>query len=140
LLQADDLHPVLKSSLVMTEHLLERYQGVPFARAHNLRLEVRRQLVGALSDVDVLVTPTTAGVAFELVERRVGPEEFDARLEEGIASVANTVQCDLSGHPAVTVPAGTGAHGLPVGLQIIGPHFAEELCYQVAFAFEASSR
>jgi aspartyl-tRNA(Asn)/glutamyl-tRNA(Gln) amidotransferase subunit A len=55
-----------------------------------------------------------------------------------MGAASNTVQLDLSGNPALTVPCATGEHDLPLGLQIIGPHFAEALCYQVGFAFEAA--
>jgi amidase len=138
LLQADDLPPILKATLITTDYVLEHYQGVPLVKAHNLRLELRRQVMAALADVDVLVTPTTAQGAFELLDRRAQPGEMAARLGKAMSAVANTMQLDLSGHPALTVPCGTGAHGLPVGLQIIAPHFAEARCYQVAFAFETA--
>jgi amidase len=137
-LQADDLPSMLKSTLVLTDYLLEHYQAVPFAKAQNLRLQLRRQVMAALAGVDVLVTPTTARVAFELLDRRAKPGEMAARMQESMGAVANTMQLDLSGHPALTVPCGTGEHDLPVGLQIIGPHFGEELCYQVGFAFESA--
>jgi amidase len=138
LLQADDLPPMLKNTLVLTDYVLEHYQGVPFAKGQNLRLELRRQAMAALADIDALVTPTTARVAFELLDRRAEPGEMGARMESAMGAVSNTMQLDLTGHPALTVPCGTGEHDLPVGLQIIGPHFAEERCYQVGFAFEAA--
>jgi amidase len=136
-LQGDDLPSMIKSGLVLTEYLLDHYQAVPFAKAQNLRLELRRQVMAALAGFDVLVTPTTARVAIEVMDRRAEPGEMAARvLQANIA--ANTMQLDLSGHPALTVPCGTGEHDLPVGLQIIGPHFAEERCYEVGFAFESA--
>jgi amidase len=125
LTQADDLPAALKSYLVVAEHLLEHYQGVPLARAPNLRLELLRQLARVLTDFDVLVTPTTAQVAFELLDRRAELGEMAAGLASAKTGV-NTVQLDLSGHPALTVPGGTGKHGLAVGLQIIGLHFGED--------------
>ncbi len=139
MLQADDLPPMLKSTLVTTEYILDRYQGVPFAKAQNLRLELRRQLMAAMGSVDVLVTPTTARGAFELLDRRARPGEMNQRMQASVGAVANTMQLDLSGHPALTVPCGPDVHGLPLGLQIIGPHFEEDRCYQVGFAFEAST-
>jgi amidase len=139
MLQADDLPPMLKSTLVTTDYILDHYQGVPLAKAQNLRLELRRQLMAVMADVDVLVTPTTARVAFELLDRRARPGEMTRRMEAGMGAVANTMQLDLSGHPALTVPCGAGEHGLPLGLQVIAPHFAEDRCYQVGFAFEAAT-
>jgi amidase len=56
-LQGDDLPPLIKSTLVLTEYMLDHYQAVPFARAQNLRLELKRQVMAALAGVDVLVTP-----------------------------------------------------------------------------------
>lgn len=138
LLQADDLPPMLKATLLTTDYVLERYQGVPFAKAHNLRLELRRQISSLFDEVDLLITPTTSRVAFELLDHRAEPGEMEARMAEGMGAVANTMQLDLSGHPALTVPCGTGDHDLPVGLQIIGPHFAEDRCYQAGFAVEAA--
>ena len=138
LAQADDLPFALKSSLVATDYLLEHYQGVPIAKAHNLRLALRRQVMAALSDVDVLVTPTTAQAAFELLDRRAEPGEMAARMRTAAGALANTMQLDLTGHPALTVPSGTGEHDLPLGLQIVGDHFAEDRCYQVGFALEAA--
>jgi amidase len=99
---------------------------------------LRQQVVAALADVDVLVTPTAARVAFELLDRRADPGEMAARMGESMGAVSNTMQLDLSGHPALTVPCGTGEHDLPIGLQIIGAHFAEDRCYQVGFALEAT--
>jgi amidase len=138
LLQADDLPPMLKAMLITADYVLEHYQGVPFARGQNLRLELRRQVSAALDDVDVLITPTTARVAFELLDRRAEPGEMAERMENAIGAVSNTMQLDQSGHPAMTVPCGAGDQDLPLGLQIIAPHFAEARCYQVGFAFEAA--
>jgi amidase len=136
-LQGDDLPPLIKSTLLLTEHVLDQYQAVPFAKSQNLRIELRRQVMAALAEVDVLLTPTTVRVAFEFLGRRAQPGEMAARMRQAMTA-ANTMQLDLSGHPALTVPCGTGKHDLPVGLQIIGPHFAEERCYQVGFAFESA--
>jgi amidase len=129
---------MLKAMLITTDYVLDHYQGVPFARGQNLRLELRRQVMAALETVDVLITPTTARAAFELLDRRARPGEMAARLNDALGAVSNTMQLDQSGHPALTVPCGTGAHDLPLGLQIIAPHFAEALCYQVGFALEAA--
>jgi amidase len=133
-LQADDLPLMVKGFLVTGEYLRERYLGVHFARAQNLRLELRRQVTAALGEVDLLITPTTPKVAFELAEGRLTATEWLGR--PGMEGVTNTCPLDMTGHPALTLPCGTGAHDLPVGLQIIGPHFGEELVYRLAFAAE----
>jgi amidase len=133
-LQADELPWILKARLVVSEYLREAYQFVPIAKAHNLRLELRRQISALFEDVDILITPTTPEVAFELLNERSTPVEMAARRQ--MTAAANTCPLDLSGHPALTVPCGTGVAAMPLGLQFIGPHFGEERLYAAGFALE----
>jgi amidase len=135
-LGGDDLPPMLKSGLLLAEHVNEHYAGLPFVKTHNLRLELRRQVDAVFADVDVLITPTTPAVAHTLLTDRADSATM-IRGRVGSA-VRNTSPTDLTGHPALTVPCGTGEAGLPVGLQIIGPRYAEELLYRVGFAFEGA--
>lgn len=135
-LGAADLPPMLQMALVTTEFLRDKYLGVHIGKAHNLRLELRRQVTAALAGVDLLITPTIPHVATELLDRPARPGEMAQRA--GLSAVANTCALDLTGHPGLTIPCGTGAHGLPIGLQLIGPHFGEEVLYRAAFAFEAA--
>lgn len=135
-LGADDLPPMMKMMMLSVEHVNRHYRGLPYVKAHNLRLELRRQVDRALGEFDVLITPTTPGVAHALLQERVGP---DAMIPPRIGtSTANTSPTDLTEHPSLTVPCGTGEGNLPVSLQIIGPRYSEELLYQIAFAFEAA--
>ena len=134
--QAADLPEMLKSTLLTTEHLLSCYQGVPIAKSQNLRLEMRRQTAAALAGVDLMMTPTIPTVAYELLDRRAQPGEMAERMQLSMGATTNTMPFDLTGNPALSLPCGTGEHDLPIGLQLIGPHFGEELVYQAAFAFE----
>jgi amidase len=51
--------------------------------------------------------------------------------------IGNTAALDVTGHPAMSIPCGLAA-GLPVGMMLIGRHYAESTIYQAASAFEAS--
>ncbi|STS90698.1 amidase [Klebsiella variicola] len=51
--------------------------------------------------------------------------------------IGNTAPQDITGHPAMTLPCGL-VDGLPVGMMLVGRHFAESTLYQAAAAFEAS--
>lgn len=133
---ADHLPPLLQTMLLLVEHLREAYLGVHFAKGQNLRLELRRQVSELFRDVDLLVTPTIPSVPFALLEGRSSAAEVVDHM--GLSATSNTAPLDLSGHPALTLPCGTGEHGLPVGLQLVGAHFAEETVYRAAFAFEAA--
>lgn len=136
-LGAADLPPFLQLALLTVEHLRDQYLGVHIGKAQNLRLELRRQVSAALTGVDLLITPTIPHVATELLDRAALPGEMAERA--GLSAVANTCALDLTGHPALTVPCGSGEHGLPVGLQLVGRHFDEERLYQAAFAFETAT-
>lgn len=135
-LGGDDLPPMLKTCLLVAEHVNGHYSGSPFVKAHNLRLDLRRQIDAQFADVDVLITPTTPGVAHTLLTGRT--DAATMIRGRGTTATRNTCPTDLTGHPSITVPCGTGEAGMPVGLQIIGPRYAERLLYQVAFAFEGA--
>jgi amidase len=135
-LGARDLPPFLQIALVTVEHLRDCYLGVHFGKGQNLRLELRRQVAAALDGVDLLATPTIPTVPFELLDRPASDAEMAERM--GLGAVSNTCPLDLTGSPALTLPCGTGEHGLPVGLQLIGRHFDEQTVYRAAFAFEAA--
>ena len=134
---ADDLPPLTRLLLLVTEHLRDAYLGTHYGRAQNLRRELRRQIDGALSNADVLLTPTCPMVAIKLLDRRAGLIEMLGRMP--VNAAFNTCPTDLSGHPSLTVPAGVGAHELPVGLQLIGAMWSEATLYQLGSAFERTA-
>jgi amidase len=131
----DDLALATRMSLIAIEHARDRYLGVHYAKAHNVRRELRNQVNAAFDGVDLLLTPTVPHVAFELRTERTGMLEMVERMSSH--AVANTCPLDLTGHPALTVPAGSAEHGLPFGVQLIGPAFAEALLYRAGAALEA---
>ncbi len=121
------------------EHLRHVYGGLPLARAHNLRLKLREQIDAALAGVDLLITPTTPDGPPLLPERPAAKKErtFDPGAW---TMIANTCPLNLSGHPALTVPAGRGPDGLPAGAQIVGRHFDEATVFRAAYAVEAAAQ
>lgn len=117
-----------------------RYQSARasyVARTHNLVVEFRRQIDRALTDVDVMITPTTALGPYELTEYSSAAAMPRDPLNR---CIRNTVPCNLTGHPALSVPADSGDNDLPNGLQIIGRWFDEHTIYRAAFAFEGSTQ
>jgi amidase len=119
------------------EHLRRGpYFGSHFALAHNLRLELRRQIDAHLEDVDLLATPTTPTGPPRIGE----PPPSDPDLRVQFSQMLNTCPLNLTGHPALTVPSGVAENDLPTGLQIIGRRFEEHTVYRAAFAVEARER
>ena len=101
------------------------------ARARAQRFELSAIMGAFFERYDLLLTPTMADIAFgtDRSERTYGPT---------LGWSPFTYPFNLTGQPAATVPCGWSEAGLPVGLQIIGPRFAEALVFQAAAAFEAA--
>ena len=111
------------------------WSAVDFINAANWRRTLSDSVCALFNRYDLLLTPTLTapplpvGVNFytEIGGRKVSPTGW----------FAFTFPMNLTGFPAATAPCGWTADGLPVGLQIIGPRFAETLVLRAAAAFEA---
>jgi aspartyl-tRNA(Asn)/glutamyl-tRNA(Gln) amidotransferase subunit A len=101
--------------------------------------QTRVQIAAALKHFigekhDLLVTPTVAVPAFEV--RRLYPEGEPGSEEKWVDWTPFTFPFNLSQQPACSVPCGFTPDGLPVGLQIVGPMFREDLVLRAARAYE----
>ena len=102
------------------------------ARARAQRYELAATMAAFFQRYDLLVTPTMPGVAF-------GTDRTERPYQPGLGWSPFTYPFNLTGEPAISVPCGwTEAEGLPVGLQIVGPRFAEGRVVRAAAAFEAA--
>ena len=118
---------ILLGTYALTAGYYDQYYG----RAQKVRSLVAADFANVFrGGVDVLFTPTSPTVAFRLGERIEDP------LQMYLADIF-TVTANLAGLPAVSVPIGDVA-GLPVGGQIIGPWWGEEVLLQVASALESA--
>ena len=96
----------------------------------------RRDIVSVFADVDVLVTPTTPIVAPPIAELQQNPDLLRPRE---LLLLRNTRPVNVWGLPAISIPCGFTETGLPIGLQIIGPHWGEARVLQVAHAYEQAT-
>ena len=94
------------------------YYDAFYAKALRARALIRRELDEAYERFDLLVCPTAPTTAFELGAKTADP------LSMYLNDVC-TIPSNLAGHPAISVPFGSGDDGLPVGVQIMGPACAE---------------
>ena len=85
---------------------------------------------------DLLLTPTMPTTAFA-ADRPI-PTVVAGRPIIGFGYTPFTYPFNLTGQPAITVPCGVAADGLPVGLQIVGGRFADAIVLRAAAAFEAA--
>jgi amidase len=126
-----ELPPQVKLALICGAHLRRRYFGRYYATAQNLRPALTAAYDRSLHDVDFLVMPTTPG------RPHVDDKELSItdRVIRGWAVLSNTTPFDMTGHPAVTIPAAE-AGGLPVGVMLVGRHFEDGQLLAVARTYE----
>jgi aspartyl-tRNA(Asn)/glutamyl-tRNA(Gln) amidotransferase subunit A len=98
--------------------------------------QIRSQIHKVFADVDVLVTPTTPVPAPAIAELKQNPDLLRPRE---ILLLRNTRPVNVWGLPAISVPCGFTTAGLPIGLQIIGPHWGEDKVLQLAYAYEQAT-
>ncbi len=105
------------------------YHDAYYGRAQKTRRRIAEDYENVFAEVDVLASPTSPTAAFPLGER----------LDDPLAmylSDALTIPASLAGIPALSLPCGMTAAGLPIGLQLEAPAFAEETLFRVGVAYE----
>jgi aspartyl-tRNA(Asn)/glutamyl-tRNA(Gln) amidotransferase subunit A len=95
--------------------------------------ETRRTIAHVFGDIDLLVTPTTPMPAPTIAELKADPE---ALRPAELKLLHNTRPFNVWGLPAISVPCGSTKNGLPIGLQIAGPHWREDFVLQLAYTYE----
>jgi len=108
------------------------YYDAYYLQAQKIRRIIAQDFQQAFSQCDVIMGPVSPSVAWKLGEKTDDP------LAMYLADVY-TLSTSLAGLPGMSVPAGFGACGLPVGLQIIGNYFDEARMLQVAHAFQRAT-
>jgi aspartyl-tRNA(Asn)/glutamyl-tRNA(Gln) amidotransferase subunit A len=120
--------------MIGTYTLSAGYVDAYYYKALRVRTLVKQDFERAFKEVDVLLTPTAPTPAFRIGEKTVDPVQM-------YLSDIFTIPASLAGIPAISLPCSfTQAKGsappLPIGLQIMGPHFEEALVLRAAHAFE----
>ena len=123
---------VKRRIMLGTYALSAGYYDAYYAQAQRVRTLVMQAFDRAYESFDVLLGATAPTTAFDL----------GAKVDDPMAMYMNdvcTIPSNLSGHPAVSVPFGTGADGLPVGVQVLAPALQEALLFRVAQVVEANA-
>ena len=97
---------------------------------------LRREIAAVFTDVDVLVTPTTPIAASTIAELK---QNRDLLRPRELLLLRNTRPVNVWGLPAISLLCGFTEAGLPIGLQIIGPHWGEAVVLRVAHSYEQAT-
>lgn len=109
------------------------YYDAYYSKAQKVRTVIVENFNRAFQEVDVIVGPTTPSTALPLGASESSPmfgEMMDVLIEPST----------IAGLPAINIPCGFDKTGLPIGLQIMGPHFSEKLILNVAYQYEQTTK
>jgi aspartyl-tRNA(Asn)/glutamyl-tRNA(Gln) amidotransferase subunit A len=113
-----------------------QFTAADYASAVQERHQLNRVMSAFFETYDLLLTPTLPVTAY--AADGPPPREIDGKPVTPAGSISFTFPFNITGHPAASVPTGRAPDGLPVGLQIIGPRYADGLVLQASAAYEAA--
>ena len=120
----------VKRRIILGTYVLSSgYYDAYYKKAQQVRTLVKREFDKAFEKYDVLLTPTSPTVAFEMGTRSNNP------LEMYLADIC-TVSVNIAGLPGISIPCGVNSENMPIGMQLIGNKFEEEKILNTAYAFE----
>ena len=120
----------VKRRIILGTYVLSSgYYDAYYKKAQQVRTVVRKEFDKAFEKYDILLTPTSPTVAFEIGTRSTNP------LEMYLADIC-TVSVNIAGLPGISIPCGEDSKGMPIGMQLIGNRFEEEKILNAAYTYE----
>ena len=120
----------VKRRIILGTYVLSSgYYDAYYKKAQQVRTLVTNEFEKAFEKYDVILTPTSPTVAFELGSKSSNP------LEMYLADIC-TVSVNIAGLPGISIPCGVDSKGMPVGMQLIGDRFSEAKLLNAAYTFE----
>ncbi len=124
----------VKRRIILGTYVLSSgYYDAYYKKAQQVRTLVKKEFDKAFEKYDVLLTPTSPTVAFELGTRSNNP------LEMYLADIC-TVSVNIAGLPGISIPCGVDSNGMPIGMQLIGNKFKEETILNAAYTYEQETK
>ncbi len=123
---------VQRRIIIGTYCLSAGYYDAYYGKASQVRTLITADFKEAFRRCDVLISPVAPTPAFKIGEKTDDPLTM-------YLSDMFTLSANLAGIPGMSVPCGFSAAGLPIGLQLLGPHFSEGPLLRVAFNFEQAT-
>jgi aspartyl-tRNA(Asn)/glutamyl-tRNA(Gln) amidotransferase subunit A len=123
---------VKRRIMLGTYALSAGYYDAYYGQAQKVRTLIQQDFERAFSQVDAIAAPVAPSTAFRLGEHTDDP--LAMYLEDVFTLPAN-----LAGVPGLAFPAGFDSNGLPIGMQLMGPHFGEEMLFCAAHAYQQAT-
>ena len=123
---------VKRRIMLGTYALSAGYYDAYYGKALKVRRLIAQDFERAYQSVDVILTPTSPVVAFKFGDK------VDDPMSMYLCDIY-TIPTNLAGHPGMSVPFGTGANGMPVGVQVLAPALGEVAMFRVGGALELAA-
>ena len=123
---------VKRRIMLGTYALSAGYYDAYYGQAQKVRTLIKRDFENAFEQVDLIAAPVAPTTAFRIGEHTEDP--LAMYLEDVFTITAN-----LAGVPGLAVPVGFDQQGLPIGMQLMGPHFGEAVLFQAAHAYQLAT-
>lgn len=122
--------PEVKRRIILGTFILsaQRKSSI-YAKGRFFQKKIISQMKKVFEQCDIVITPSTPSTAFKIGNMASDPVKM-------YMNDMCTVFVNIAGLPAISLPCGTGQNGLPIGIQIIGPHFSENLLFKVSKVHE----
>ncbi len=124
---------VKRRIMLGTFTLSSGYYDAYYLKALKVRTLIKRDFEKAFEACDVIVSPTAPGPAWSFGQMGGDP------LAMYLADIY-TISANLAGIPGISIPCGFSSEGLPIGMQLMGRHFAEARLLQVAWAYQQATQ
>ncbi len=125
--------PEVKRRIMLGTYALSAgYYDAYYKKGQQVRTLIKRDFDEAFKTVDVIATPTAPTAAFKIGEKSADP------LQMYLFDIF-TISVNLAGIPGISIPCGFTKSNLPIGLQLLGKHFDEEMILHAAYAYEQAT-
>jgi aspartyl-tRNA(Asn)/glutamyl-tRNA(Gln) amidotransferase subunit A len=125
--------PEVKRRIMLGTYALSAgYYDAFYLKAQGVRALIKQDFDAAFQRCDAIITPTAPSTAFKIGEKIQDPLQM-------YLSDIYTISINLAGLPALSLPCGFDADGMPIGMQIIGEHFDEATILRLAYAYEQAT-
>lgn len=120
----------VKRRIILGTYVLSSgYYDAYYKKAQKVRTFIKQEFDRLFKEYDVLLTPTSPTVAYDIGTKSNNP------LEMYLADLC-TVSVNIAGVPAISIPSGVDSQGMPIGMQLIGKSFDEETILRAAYVAE----